>query len=308
MRYGLYPANINNGGLSLAQVASVALNAGRTVHTVRPGGALDPAANVLSMARPVAQLATHELDAVLAVVSLTAGYDCSAASQLNFQKRAVGGSFTASNSTAHVTQSIANGFLHITEISASSESESPAQCMMDFIVLSSDGSNPITDDNDAAINGQPAPAFSNVFWHGPVYLGSTQLTGCVATRVRPGIVHQARIPDGAAYPIRAASSIVSRQPMIELDFINLDHIKNRLTETILSTFGSAVSVYFQQGTEATGGRVAAATGTHIAISAATGSWGADNIRVSDTGDATFTVQIMPTGTLSVSRTSTIPSS
>ena len=306
MRYSLYPASFNGGALTISQIASVALRTGRSVHVVRPGGSLDPAANVLSTSRPVASLMTHDIDKVLSLVSLTAGYDCSSASQLNFQQRAVAGSFTAAASGAHVTQSIESGFLTIQEISANSESDEPAQCMLEFVCLSADGDNPSTDANDGAINSQPTPAYGNVFYHAPAYLGATQLTGLIGTRVRPGIVHQARIADGGAFPRRAASSIVSRQPVIELEFLNLSHIKAYITDIILASFSSTLAVYFQQGTEAPGGRVAAATGTHIMISAAAGSWGPDNSSVQDTGDATFTATIMPTGTLSMSRTSAIP--
>lgn len=308
MRYGLYPARFNNGGLNLSQVASVAHRAGASPFSIRPGGSLDHAGHVLSTARPVASLMTHDIDSVLAAVSLTAGLDCSAASQLNFQKRAVGGAFTAANSTAHVTQSIEAGFLHITEISASSESDEPAQCMLEFIALSSDGDNPITDDDDAAINGQPSPAYNNVFYHAPAYLGATLLTGLVGTRVRPGLVHSARMADGGAFPRRDASSIVARNPTIELEFLNLAHIVANFNNMIMSAFSSTMAVYFQQGTVDPGGRVAAGTGTHIMISAAAGSINPDDISVQDTGDATFTATIRPTGTLSVSRTSTIPAS
>jgi hypothetical protein len=306
MRYSLYPASFNGAALNLSQVASVAHRAGASPFLVRPGGSLDPAAHVLSSARPIASLMTHDLDTVLSLVSLTAGYDCSSASQLNFQLRTAGGAFTASNSTAHVTQSIEAGFLHITEISASSEGDEPAQCMLEFIALSADGDNPITDDDDAAINGQPTPAYNNVFFHAPAYLGATQLTGLIGTRVRPGIQHSARLADGGAFPRRTASSIVARTPVIELEFLNLARIKANITDMILAAFTSTLAVYFQQGTTDPGGRVAAGTGTHIMISAAAGSWGADNVNVQDTGDATFTATIRPTGVLSMSRTSAIP--
>lgn len=308
MRYSLYPASFNGGALDLAQVASLGVRSGASPFLVRPGGSLDPAAHVLSQARPIASLMTHDIDTVLSLVSLTAGYDCSSASQISFQQRAVGGAFASPSSTAHVTQSIESGFLHITEISANSESDEPTQCMLEFIALSSNGDNPITDDNDAAINNEPTPAYNNVFYHAPAYLGATQLTGLIGTRVRPGIQHSARLADGGAFPRRAASSIVARTPVIELEFLNLARIVSNFNNAIMSAFASTLAVYFQQGTVDPGGRVSAATGTHIMIAAAAGSITPDNITVQDTSDATFTATIRPTGTLSMSRTSTIPAS
>lgn len=306
MRYSLYPATFNGGALLLGQVASLSHRTGRTVHVVRPGGSLDPKANVLSSGAPVASIMTHDLATVLATVSLTAGYDCSSSSQLNFQQRAVAGAFTNPSTTAHVTQVIEQGFLNIAEISASSESDDPAQIMLEFAALSSTGANPITDANNSAINGQPVPDYGSVFFHGPAYFGATLLTGCMGHRVRPGLVYKARRPDGAVFPVRGASSIEQRQPIIELDFLNLARIKANMDNFILNLMSDTVAVYFRKGTTSPGGRVADGTAQHIKISAAAGSWGPDDISVQDVNDATFRVTIMPTGTLALSTASTIP--
>lgn len=305
-RYTLYPASFNGGALTLAQVASQSVQSGKSIMVVRPGGSLDGAANVLSAARPVAQLMSKDLSTILATVSLTAGYYCSSASQLNFQQRTAGGSFTAAASAAHVTQSIAGGFLSIAEISADSESDIGAQCNLEFVALSSDGTNPITDAAGAAINGMPTPAFSSVYFHGPAYLGSTKLEGCVRTRVRPGIAYNARMPDGVVFPMASASSIVARNPVFEFDFLKLDIVASNIGNMIQNVLGSAVHAYFRKGTTAAGGRIADASGAHIKISAAAGSWGADSIQVNESDDAVVTVSVMPTGTISLSTTSTIP--
>lgn len=305
-RFSLYPASFNGGGLDLDQVASVALERGASIQVVRPGGSLDPGANVLSSARPVARCFTRDLLTVLGGVSLTTGLYCSSATQLNFQQRAVGGAFTAASSSAHFTKSIAAGFLNIAELSAHAESDDGAQCSLEFVCLSSDGSNPITDASGAAINAEPTPAFNSVYYLGGAYLAAVQLEGLQRIRVRPGITYRAVIADGGAFPRAAGSSIVARDPVIELDFLNLPIATASIADEIANAFSSDLKVYFQRGTTAPGGRIAAGSGAHVKITAAAGTWGPDNVSVRDTDDATTTVVVQPTGTLALATNSTIP--
>lgn len=310
-RFSGYSAFFDDGasGLALTQLRSYGTRPNKSMHTVRPSGTIDPAAHLLSSARPVASFQSSDLATILGSggVSLSAGFDVSDGATFMFRKRLAGGAFTSADE--HVVQTVEAGFLHLTELSADAESQEPAMASLEFIAMSaSDGSNPLTISNDdQAIPGAlSAPGYVSAFYLGPCYYNSALMPGLVSTRVRPGIGHSARMVDGGAFPRRTASSINSRNPAIELTFLKLDHASAIITDLVAAAFASTLSVYFQKASTNNEGRVAAATAQHIKISAAAGSWGADDISVTDENDATLTVMVMPTGTLSLSAASAIP--
>lgn len=310
-RFSGYSAFFDDGasGLLLRQLRSQGTRSNKSMHTVRPQGSLDPAAHLLSMARPISSFQTSDLATVLGSggVSLTTGFDVSDGATFMYPKRLVAGAFVSANE--NVVQTVEAGFLHVTEISADAESQEPAQCSLEFIAMSaSDGSNPFAFSNDdqAIPAALSAPAFNSSFYLGPCYYNSTLMPGLVSTRVRPGINHTARMPDGGAFPRRTASSINSRSPSIELTFLKLDHANAVIGDLVVAAFASTLAVYFQKASTNNEGRVAAATSQHVKISAAAGSWGADDVSVVDENDATMTIMVQPTGTLSLSAASAIP--
>lgn len=310
-RFSGYSAFFDDGasGLLLRQLRSFGTRTQKSMHTVRPLGTLDPAAHLLSMARPISNFQTSDLATVLGSggVSLTTGFDVSDGATFMFQKRLTAGAFTSADE--HVVQTVEAGFLHVTEISADAETQEPAQCSLEFIAMAaSDGGNPFSFSNDdqAIPAALSAPQFSSTFYLGPAYYNAAAMPGLVRSRVRPRIVHTARMPDGGAFPRRTASSINARNPAIELTFLKLDHANAIVGDLVAAAFASTLAVYFQKGSTNNEGRVAAATAQHIKISAAAGSWGADDVSVVDENDATITIMVMPTGTLSLSAASAIP--
>lgn len=309
-RYGLYSCLFDAGAnnLVLNQVRSVGHRSNKGIFTAHPSGAIDPAVHLLSTARPVLQVATHDLLTLFgdanAPVSITAGLYATQGATFLYRRRVEGGAFSSGND--NITQVVESGFLNCVEFGAEAESQTPAEAMLEFTALSLDGLNPFTMAFGQAIPGAlTAPAFNSAFYHGPVYLNSVQITGLTRTRVRPGIGFVARYADGGSFPRAACASINIRQPSIELEFLNLDSL-NATFDLMLAAFSTTLAVYFQRGSTNNDGRVAAGTGQHLKVSAAAGSFGADDVTVRENEDGSASIVVMPTGTLSLSVTSTIP--
>lgn len=306
-RYGLYTAVFYDGAsnLSLPQVRSLGTRSNKSMVTIHPSGAIDPAAHLMSMARPNLAIATHDLATVFATMSISNGLYCPSGGRFLYRRRVVGGAY--STDPEHAAQVVEAGFLHCTEISADAESQDAANCALEFIALSNDGGNPFTFTDDQSIHADlPAPAFNSSFFMGPAYYNSNLLPGLIRARVRPGIGFQSRLCDGGSFPRKAASSINARNPQIELEFLKVDMADNVIGDLLVAAFSSTLAVYFQRGSTNNEGRVAPATTSHVKISAAAGSWGPDDVSVSGEDDATLTLMIQPTGTLSLSAASAIP--
>lgn len=306
-RYGLYSAFFDDGatGLALPQVRSVGTRTNKSMVTIHASGSIDPGAHIMSMARPVLSLATHDLATVFGAVSISAGMYCPDGARLLYRRRVAGGAF--SSSSEHTAQVVESGFLHCTEISADAESQDAANCALEFIALSSDGGNPFTITDDQSIHADlPAPAYVSSFFMGPAYFNSTLLPGLIRSRIRPGLGFMSRLCDGGTHPRETASSINTRNPQIELEFLKVDMADNVIGDLLVAAYSSTLAVYFQKGSTNNEGRVAGATAQHVVVSSAAGSWGADDISVSGEDDATLTLLIQPTGTLSLSAASALP--
>lgn len=308
-RYGLYSATFDAGAttLPLTQLRSMGTRPNKSMVTVHPSGNIDPAAHIMSMARPIMQFGSRDLGKIFGhttPVSISAGLFCTDPSTFMYRQRVAGGAF--SSGSDNVTQIVEDGFLHCTEISADSESNDGAQAALEFIALSATGINPFTTAASQAVPGAlSAPAFSTLFFHGPAYLNSVALPGLIGTRVRPGISFTSRLADGGVFPTTGLSSITSRNPQIDLTFLKIDMIPSTL-DMVCAAFATTLAVYFRKGAAGAAGRVADATSEHIKISAAAGSWGPDDVSVSDENDVTTTITVMPTGVLSLSAASAIP--
>jgi hypothetical protein len=309
-RYGLYTALFDAGSnnLVLNQINSVGTRTNKGIFTVHPSGAIDPAAHLMSTARPVQAFATNDLLTLFgdasAPVSITAGLYCTQGSQLVYRRRVEGGGFSSGND--HIVQTVESGFLHCTEFGAEAESQSPVEAALEFIALSSDGGDPFAISFGQAIPAaNTAPAYNSAYYMGPVYFNAGQLTGVIRSRVRPGIGFAARYADGGAFPRAACASIAIRQPAIEIDFLNVD-VLNSTVATFLSAYSNTLAVYYQKAAVSNDARVAAGSASHIKVTSTAGAWGSDEIAVRNNEDGTATIVVMPTGTLALSTASTIP--
>ncbi len=298
-RYAGFPASFNAGGLVLSQHQSAAHAAGAALEDIVPCGSIDRMAVIMSAGSPSCRLTTHDANTVLGTVSPTVGYNCTGASTFRYRRRDPGGVFATGNVDVVATANL--GFLCADAIGA--RQDGLALMQLNFWPLYDGTNEPVVLTNSNAASGATAAAFNSVYFFGPVYLGSTQLAGCIGSQVSFGKTFQPWRFDGQIFP--TTGSIVARRPMFSLTFAKLDHIASTLASLYQAALGSTLKVYYWKGS-AGGTRVAAATGAHLQISAAAGAWGGDNIDYQENADGTVTINVRPTGTISISTTSTIP--
>jgi len=305
-RYGIYSASFTHAGgtLDLQQVRDQSLNAGSRHHLLRPGGSLNPGAQILAQADPIKRFRTADLLTVLGVSNiLTNGLACSGGSTMRFQLRTPGGAFANTSSSTEVST---KGFLHVASIEADIDSETGAEAELEYFALSTDGTNPITSANGVDFTSAPAPAYMSQYYVGGCYLGSSQIEGLRRILVIPGIQFTARRCDGGVFPRYGASSITARSPMIELTFLNAGLPYALSGSFFTNALASTLKVYLQRATAAADGRVAVGTTSHARFDAAAGNFTFDSISVSDEDDALVTVRILITGTLAVTLAVAIP--
>lgn len=294
-RYGIYSASFVHAGgtLNLNQLREQSLNAGSRYRIIRPGGALNPAAHILSQANPTKRFFTSDLFTILPVIDIANGLACSGGSAMRYQKRIPGGAFYTGG--AHLTQTTPTGFLHIVSISVDIDSETGAEAELEYVPLSSDGTNPITNTDSVDFTSVSAPAYNSQYFMGGQWLGATQVESLTALRVTPGITFTARRVDGGVFPRYGASSITRRDPMKEMTYLNAGLPVTLGGSFFTNLLGATLKSYLQRATTAADGRIAAATTGHYRFDVAAGTWGHDNLRVSEEDDATITVQVRPTG-------------
>lgn len=298
-RFSIYSASFTHAGgtLNLRQLSDQSARSNSRVSRVRPGGSLDVAANILSTANPSFGFGTTDLLSIAALVDPATGLYCSGGHIARYQKRLEGGAFATG--TNHMTQSTPRGFLAIDSVAADIDSEDGAQASLGYTALSTDGTNPVSQALSVNFATAPTPQFSSQYYLGGVWQASSQLTGLTRARVSPGLRFDPQRADGGVFARAACSSIVARDPSIELTFLNLELLQSVVGSFFLAPTTGNIDVYFQRGTTAADGRVAAATASHIRYRAAAGSFGPDDIAVRGEGDGTATLMIMPTGVLAV---------
>lgn len=299
-RYSGYTANFQHAGgtMALTQWLSQGINPNANKLRIVPAGAVDTSAVLTTSSRPTVSLQTRDLATVLASVSPATGLPCIATSAMWMQKRVDQAIFAGVSS--HVKVAAAKGFLVVDSISASG-GDDPATLDLMFNALWNGSVNPLVDTYGQTLAGS-VPAFTTVYFGGPVYVNSVIVDGIIGTTVSPGIVFDTKVENFEQFPKNGV--IIRRDPVITLTLSNMDY-----ANTIGSLLGAAaagtIAVYYRKGTS-NGTRVADATAEHVKVSAATGHIGVDSIDFSGNDDGTLTVTIIPTATLSVSTTSAIP--
>jgi hypothetical protein len=111
--------------------------------------------------------------------------------------------------------------------------------------------------------------------------------------INTGIEYTARAFSGEPYP--RIGSIVARNPSIQFT-ITEANAASALTMLFGSAISTGIVVYLQRGVTS-GTRVAAATATHIKITAASGDWSLDEASVQGNDDGSLTFTATPTTTL-----------
>jgi hypothetical protein len=297
-RYGIYCGSFTHAGgtLDLRQLEEQDITADARYKTIRPGGALTPAAHILSTANPRCRFVTCDLETVLAAMSPNLFLFCSGGHVMRYQKRAEGGAFMTGSD--HLIQSTAKGFLHVLGIDVDIDSDDGARMNLEYVPLSVAGENPVTTTAAQSLGAAPAPAFMSQFFMGGTWLGAAQALGLKRASIRPGTRFGSNRSDGGVFARSDASSIQAFDPVFDLTFLNAG-IPITIGSFFMNALSAALKVYFQRGTTAADGRIAAATASHTRIQAAAGSWGADGLRVAGEEDTLATVRVMPTGSLTV---------
>lgn len=302
-RYSMYAAQFVHAGgdLDLTQIESDSISAEAMKRIVRPGGSLDPGAIILSHADPMRRFATAALDTLLGDVSLTTGLACSSGGTMWLQRRAEQAAFASGSNHHSITSSL--GFLQVDEIRARQDDENGAVATCLYTPIWDASTLPFVINSGASLATAPAPAFDSQFFLGGVYVNTTAFEGVQDLSIRPGIVFKTKRADGDIYPRKG--SIIARNPEIRIVCDKIDNLSGVLDNLFVDTPSNTVNCYFSKGV-AGGSRVAAATTSHIKISAAAGEWSPDDISVDDTDDATTTIVMRPTGTIALSTASAIP--
>ena len=295
-RYSLFSASFTHAGgtMDLTQLEMQGLNTGSSIRTIRPGGALAPAAHILSYANPRFRFRTADLFTVLTAMGSNMFLYCSGGHVARWQKRSPGGTFATS--TAHLTQATSKGFLHVVSIDASIDATEGAVMELEYIPLSTNGLNPITDTTSVNFASAPAPAFVSQYFLGGVWNASTQVTSLSRASFRPGVNFIMRRADSGVFCLDGASSIGSYSPQISLNFMDVA-LPYSMGSQFLSIVGAAIKGYLQRGTTAANGRIAAATSGHAKVSCTDASWGADDMTVQGEDDGSVTVAVYPTSAL-----------
>lgn len=297
-RYSIYPASFVHAGgtLTLGQIGAARPSMNSNIDEVIVGGTVDRGANILQVAAPSATLSSHDLTNIFATLSPSAGLSCTGNCIFQYQKRADQAVYAGAGTNFLLTAT--KGFLMPTRLAARDSGAAALEMMFHALY---DGTNPPYAAT-VSQNLTGTAAFSSRFYHGPVYVNGVQITGTIGVSIDFGIRVTPVYEDGVVFP--TLLHITARTPTINIQFAKLD-VASTIGSMFIGALAGTVACYFQKGSPS-GTRVAAATASHAKISAATGSWGIDDVSVQENDDATASVVVRPTAALAVSVATAIP--
>jgi hypothetical protein len=293
-RFSIYPCSFVHAGgtLNLAQMQGFDSRPDATIKTVYVGGAVDPKANIAVMANPKVTFGTRDLTTLLGTLNPLTGLALAAGgATFRLQERDDGESIFLSTAT-HETHDVAKGHVIL--------DGAVAQLTCHALY---DGTNePIVHNTGVDFSdGEPTPAFTSEFFMGPVYHNGSQLEGVTRWSVETGLVWMPSRVDGNVYPRQGF--IARRTPKIKVTTLKVDTVAslNKVLRALSGTF----ALYLWKGANA-GSRAGVASGVHLKVSAAAGAWRDESVAVTENEDGTATIEVLITGTLTWSITSTIP--
>lgn len=297
-RFGVLPLTFTDGSTTVVvdQIISTRITPGSRKHIVTPGGALDRGAVADGKSEPILGFSTHDLKTLLDDVSPTVGFDASSGGHLNHQKRLEGGAY--SSGSDHEKYTFTDAFVYLNSIAAS-DGDRESGVVLDGTIMpfSSDGqASPLALAAAAVAN---AAAFNQTYLFGPIYYNSAAVDGVTGVRIDFGITVRSFWGNGARYPKSCA--IIAREPRVSFQVVDLAWFRGQVASLFGGAPGNAFNVYFQNK------NVAYGTASHVKITIGTGyDWTPEEISVSGNEDANVTINLLPTGTLSVSTGSAIP--
>lgn len=295
--YSIYPATF--GASTINQVGSIRPSPGLQKLMARAGGALTRSLIGTAQADPKIALTTFDLATVLGIVSPLTGLAVSAASKLQYQKRADQSTFAGALS--HIVVNFTKALVVPTTLRAAQDDARPAAMDLEATVLFDGTNTPLTFSTGQSLTG--TPAVNEVYYLGPVFIEGSQVTQVQSVEIVPGLTVRSVRGDGIQWPKEA--SIVAIDQSIRILVKSLEEI------TALGLFGSGHTsgavCYLRKGVHG-GARKSNATAEHISFTTATCFYEIEELPVEQEGDAEARIMITPTGNLSFSTTATIPGS
>ncbi len=264
-------------------------------------GSVDPKAHIEAFSDPRIRFGMRDMTKYWGIVSATTGVALTGAATFRLQERGTLAGVFEAGATAGETYTVAQGIILPMSLGANQDDTEGAVIESELVCESNGSVLPIVKNTNQDITVATAPAWNSEFFMGPVYVNAAEVPGIISTRIDFGIEYSSKRTSGQVYSTLGA--IVRRAPMISITTLKADH--NTALAMFLRALAGTVAVYFWKGADA-GNRVAVLTAEHLKISAAAGSWGEDSISVNNLDDATTTISIMPTGSLSMSVASAIP--
>ncbi len=284
----------------LTQVRGTAVMTGSTRAEITPGGSVDRGAVILSHADPTATLETADLATALAAISPTVGLNCTTGATFRAQRRAAGGVFAGAGN--HVLLTADAGFAVPSRLTVRQDDPSGANLSLAFWALSSDGfTAPLTETVEQ--NLANSPTFVGKWFLGPVTYDGDRMPGVLGWEVDFGLGYSPKRHDGEVFAREGA--IIARRPVFRFTVDELDNAAT-IGNLFLAALGGNIVLYARKGAPG-GTRVADATEQHIAVTATAGAWGVSDVSVQGVeADYGMTIEVIPTGTISVSTAAAIP--
>lgn len=268
-RYTTYPAKFDN--LVLPDIVSVAPSAAIQKALLTPGGALSPALVAEVQQDPVVSLTVMDLKTILAQCGFQSALAISSAAVIQYQQRALGGTFAGNGN--HVRLTAPAGLLYLDSVRATQDEASAAAVNCRFQSLGNTTTRPFTVAIGQNLLG--TPSIPRAYKLGPVVFEGDVLGGVQSSSVQSGLTCATKRGDGRTWAV--TGSITKAAPSAEVMLDTLD-----LADDV--GFGSAaissgISIYFQQ--------IGAAAGdlAHIRFTFNAGLYEISEMPASGEGDA-----------------------
>ncbi len=317
-RYSIYGANL--GGILLRDLFDLSVLSNTKKSIVIPGGDVHPRAIVTCCADPVLRMSTKDLNALFAgnpKIQLVSGHrvhsggaEGTTTGLFQFQKRADGGTFEASNTNSHIVMQNSKGFVYLESIAASQDDERGVTATINYAAHSVDGeASPFSVFDPTQLSATVSPLFGSIFYLGPVRIGQVggslaNLPGVRSWSLRAGIDYRSPRADGKVFAQNG--SINAIVPEITIETLDCSAVDAFLTSFFARGFttGSAFNFFLRKGVHG-GLREADASAVHFLIVANTGENQTDEITVQGPEDGMLRLTVRPTGGLVVTHNQAI---
>jgi hypothetical protein len=272
-RYGIYPAVLD--GVTLNNLDSCNVSADVQTLVRRAGGDVPTTASALIGASNSVSLSSRDIHEILtnAGPTLSAGGLAVSTSGV-FQYRQKGQ--TGSN---HVTITSLGGFLYVTDFGAEQGSAEGADINMVYRALSVSGNAPLSINAAASITG--TPAVNSSFKLGPVSVKGANIN-VQGWRLRTGMTYIAKPHSGLIHADRG--TIDEEAYTIEIDTDDAS-LASTLSLGESSQITSGLTCYLRRI------GVADAVASHIKVTASSGTYVAESLGGSGSGDATIRITV-----------------